>query len=404
MPARFWLRWLNRNPRLFPAVITGGVLAYAIGRHGVPLLAANMATFTDSLERSTLTAIAFLLRLFTKNVVFEPQNDLIGTPNFAVYIDHGCAGWEGSGLFIALFSTYLWLYRRELRFPQVLLLLPVGAALLWGLNAIRVVALILIGQWSESLAMGGFHSVAGWLLFNAITLTLVVASRHWRLFAKTTASRTPALGSSPATPYLAPLVLIIATSMITKLFPEGSEVLYPCRVIVGAGAIWHYRKQIPFRPAAFRPAAVLGALAFAIWIIAVRGTDASATNVAASLGLADISMFGKAVWIVARVTGAILVVPIAEELAFRGYLIRKLVSPDFITVSPGHFTWFSFIGSSILFGALHGQWLTGILMGMTFAVAVYRRKSIADAVLAHGIANGLVAGYVLWTGEWLLWN
>jgi CAAX prenyl protease-like protein len=148
----------------------------------------------------------------------------------------------------------------------------------------------------------------------------------------------------------------------------------------------------------------LGALAFAIWIIAARGTDASATNVAASLGLADISMFGKAVWIVARVTGAILVVPIAEELAFRGYLIRKLVSPDFITVSPGHFTWFSFIGSSILFGALHGQWLTGILMGMTFAVAVYRRKSIADAVLAHGIANGLVAGYVLWTGEWLLWN
>jgi len=49
------------------------------------------------------------------------------------------------------------------------------------------------------------------------------------------------------------------------------------------------------------------------------------------------------------------VVPIAEELAFRGYLIRKLVSADFEKVALGHFTWVSFLGSSILFGSLHAQ-------------------------------------------------
>jgi CAAX prenyl protease-like protein len=110
------------------------------------------------------------------------------------------------------------------------------------------------------------------------------------------------------------------------------------------------------------------------------------------------------VWIILRIAGAVVLVPIAEELAFRGYLLRKLVSADFEKVAFGHFTWLSFLGSSILFGVLHAQWKAGVLAGMMFAIASYRRGLISDAVVAHATANGLLAAYVLTTGHWSLWD
>jgi membrane protease YdiL (CAAX protease family) len=57
----------------------------------------------------------------------------------------------------------------------------------------------------------------------------------------------------------------------------------------------------------------------------------------------------------------------------------------------------------VLFGALHARWLAGALAGMLYAVAVYRRGELADAVLAHATTNALIAAYVLATGTWSLW-
>ena len=81
--------------------------------------------------------------------------------------------------------------------------------------------------------------------------------------------------------------------------------------------------------------------------------------------------------------GAVLLTPIAEELAFRGYLIRKLVlvSGDFEKVIP-HFTLISFFGSSVLFGFLHSQWIAGTLAGIAKrelrGVPTHAVKSPAD--------------------------
>ena len=105
-----------------------------------------------------------------------------------------------------------------------------------------------------------------------------------------------------------------------------------------------------------------------------------------------------------RTIRAAVFVPIAEELAFRGYAMRKLVASDFEEVPPDRFTWVSFLLSSILFGMLHGQWLAGTLAGMVFAIAVYRRGLIADAVVAHAVTNALLSAYVLVTHNWSLWT
>jgi hypothetical protein len=41
---------------------------------------------------------------------------------------------------------------------------------------------------------------------------------------------------------------------------------------------------------------------------------------------------------------------------------------------------------------------------MTFALALYQRRALGDAVVAHATANGLIAVYVLATGRWSVWS
>ena len=80
---------------------------------------------------------------------------------------------------------------------------------------------------------------------------------------------------------------------------------------------------------------------------------------------------------------------IPEELAFRGYLLRKLVAADFASVPFNRFTWRSFVISSAAFGVVHLSWFAGIVAGALFALAMYRRGRLSDAIAAHAIANEL---------------
>ena len=109
-------------------------------------------------------------------------------------------------------------------------------------------------------------------------------------------------------------------------------------------------------------------------------------------------------WLAARVIGSIVVIPLAEELAFRGYLTRRLIAADFQAIREGSFTWSSFLLSSILFGVLHQRRLAGTAAGMLFAVAYYRRGKLIDAVLAHSITNFLITLTVLSSGEYYNWS
>jgi CAAX prenyl protease-like protein len=108
-------------------------------------------------------------------------------------------------------------------------------------------------------------------------------------------------------------------------------------------------------------------------------------------------------WLVFRVVGAAVTVPIAEELAFRGYLCRRLIGTEFQEVPMGKFTWFSFVLSSVVFGILHGRFVAGTLAGLLFALVLYRHKRLSDPIWAHAITNGLIAVYVLSTSTWTLW-
>ena len=392
LPPRFWLRWITRSRVAFVAGGLFGWAAYALGT--------STQYLWLQMQRWTFATVVLMLRLTGRPIIVNAEKFLIGTPSFLVRVGGNCSGLEGIGLICAFLGLYLWFYRRELRFPEAFLMLPAGVFAMWLMNSVRIAGLIMIGSWDPGVGFKGFHSVAGWIFFNLVACGLILASRRLDLFSK---APSVAAGLNPAAPYLVPLLAIIATSMFTVAFSRGFEALYPLRVIAPALALWFYRAEIatmPWKPSWF--ALLPGVLVFAIWIVLVPGNAAADTGF--DQALHSLPVAGVAIWMLFRIAGGVITVPIAEELAFRGYLTRKLISAEFETVALGRFTWLSFLGSSILFGALHREWVAGTAAGMVFAAVLYRRGSLGDAALAHATTNGLLSAYVLLLHRWSLWS
>ena len=104
-------------------------------------------------------------------------------------------------------------------------------------------------------------------------------------------------------------------------------------------------------------------------------------------------------FIVIRIFGASVVVPVFEEIFWRSFILRYIIDPDFKSVKIGTFTWPSFIISSILFGLEHNLWLAGIMAGIFYNILLYRTKNLYYCIIAHGITNLALGLYVIKTGE-----
>lgn len=400
VPGTFWIRWVQRSPSAFIAGALVGILSRSSGYFAQMLW--------PPLRHYTFYTVELMLRVLGLSVVSDPGQSLLGTPRFVVRIAPTCSGLEGIALICAFVAVYLWLYRSEYRFPAALVLIPIAIASIWILNAVRITALILIGQWYSQVAVAGFHTVAGWIFFNLTAFGLVSVSRHVRWIMHTDETEADSsrehLGTpNPALPYLAPLLTMIGVAMLTAPFSEGFDAGYPVRVIVVAVVLLWYRNRIGTALMGISWASVaIGTLCFLLWIFVAHPNRAADVAIASNLrGLPTTARTG---WLLFRVLGAVLTVPLAEELAFRGYLLRKLVASDFESVPFDSFTRTSFIVSSLAFGALHQSWLAGILAGTLFALAMYHRGRLADAIAAHAIANALLAAYVITTGSWSLWT
>ena len=398
----------------------------------------NMGDLTQSFWSrtgdTTVTLVELLLRPFAGGPVVRPEPFIIGTDAFQVRIAPACSGFHGIGLITVLLAGYLWWFRRLHRFPQSLLLLPVGIALVWLANVVRITSLILVGIWiSPEIAVDGFHSTAGWIAFLTVGLGIIWAASRMPFFTRAMAapigmaeeSGPPLVGqgviradvdaghpaNTPAVACLVPFLALTAVTMLTRAFTSGFDLLYPVRVVCVAAVLLYLRRSYAWREWQISPVAVaIGVVAFAAWIALTHATaDASNAHIAEQNSLQlDPYQLGKpwaVLWLLFRIVGSVVTVPIAEELFFRGFVIRRCIAEDTESVPEGEFSWFSFLASSAAFGFLHGEaWLAGIVAGMLFAAALYWRRRIRDAVVAHATTNALLSGYVIATGSWSEWG
>ena len=397
LPLRLWAPLAKRSRGVLLTGIASGAAAWLAGRAATGLW--------QPLGRPTFRVVSALLGLIYPSVVCRPDDLIVGTPTFTVEIDPACSGYEGIGLIWVFLGIYFWQFRRDLHFPQAFLLLPIGTALIWVANAVRIAALVAIGTGvSPDVAAKGFHSLAGGLVLVAVGLGLVAASHHWSLFTRHRPPPRPAGGGNDTAAYLAPFFAGVATATLTGAFSSGFDRLYPLRVLAVAGVLWVFRHETTgFRWSWSWQAVGIGAVAFALWLALGPAPSHPAAGTDLQAGLKGLSRVGAGVWLTFRVIGAVITVPLAEELAFRGYLTRRLIRAEFRDVPPGQFRLSSLLVSSVLFGALHGRWLAGTLAGLLYALALYRRRELADAVLAHATTNALIAADVFLAGAWSLW-
>jgi CAAX prenyl protease-like protein len=142
---------------------------------------------------------------------------------------------------------------------------------------------------------------------------------------------------------------------------------------------------------------------FVVWIGLERSIYPSA-GAGMPVALAGATAGTRMAWISIRALAAATTVAVAEELAFRGFLLRRLMQEDFEAIPFGRFTWPALLVSSIAFGVLHGgRWIGGTVAGLLYGFAMIRRGRLGDAVIAHATTNAIVAVYVVGWSQWQLW-
>jgi len=425
IPLGIWIRTIRITSPLWFFASLAGLLAWALRNPFQSLWGTSFAARGRLLQIAAFHSVYAVLHPFLTDLAADPSTWVIGTPRFSVMIAQECSGMEGLGLVLVFTAIWLWYFRKENRYPQALLLVPGALACVWLLNIVRICAIILIGNaGAPDVAMVGFHSQAGWIAFTAVAVAFSMATQKlsWvrRIPAHTAGSADGLMGEmnsvapasereeggeSPATAaYLVPFLAILAASFVSQAASGYFEWLYPLRFVAAVVALWCFRREYKTFDWRFGwIAPVTGVAIFLLWIAPAwwaNGYSASPL----SAGLTSLSPTARFAWIFFRVAAAVITVPLAEELAFRGYLARRLISREFDTVPFSNLTILSVCLSSVAFGLMHGNhWVVGILAGLAYATVLKWRGRIGDAVVAHATSNLLLAAWVLLRGDWAWW-
>lgn len=221
-----------------------------------------------------------------------------------------------------------------------------------------------------------------------------------------------ALLRSPALPFAGPFAVLMlavaAEPLVAAALTVDPRVLYPVRV--GSAAVvlaWVLGRSVRVthpRPGAgaWVAGGVVGAAVFAVWV----GLDVPWARLGDGGAYEPRGGFSPALGnalIVFRLAGAVLVAPLAEELFFRGYLMRALVRGDFLAVSARTVPWWAVCAQAGVFALAHTEVLAGLLAGLAYG-ALYRGTGRLGVVIAaHALTNALLGAWVITRGAWHLW-
>lgn len=216
----------------------------------------------------------------------------------------------------------------------------------------------------------------------------------------------------PAAPYVAPFIyFLVCLALLPKLG-------LPPRVELGLWLIsgfavlcWFSRPVLDFRLRAPLASALAGVAVFAVWIapdVLAPGWRSHWFFANPLFGRPESSLPAPAladpVVLALRAARAVLLVPVVEELFWRGWMMRWLENSNFHAVAPGSYQARAFWSCAALFALEHGSyWDVGFLAGAAYNYWMVRTKSLADLMLAHAVTNGCLSAYVIGSGRFEYW-
>ncbi len=216
----------------------------------------------------------------------------------------------------------------------------------------------------------------------------------------------------PNVPYVVPFGVFMLFLAIQKANPLPAIVEGPLRVIILGAVLYVFsRRVIDLHATALAPSTLIGIAVFIIWILpdllfpqyrqhwlfqnAVTGQLSGSLSSAERL---DPIVIGS------RILRTAVLVPVIEELFWRAWLMRWLISPQFDRVRLGTYQAQSFWITALLFASEHGSfWDVGLIAGIAYNWWMIRTRSLGDCILAHAVTNACLCGYVLATHRWEYW-
>ncbi len=218
--------------------------------------------------------------------------------------------------------------------------------------------------------------------------------------------------------YLAPFLGFLAVALLGEIvgrlfqgnsFWMAAEPRYwvlPLQTLFAGALLWRYWRSYSLRrPAGVGFATLIGAVALVLWIAPQEWLGAPAR-----LDGFHPEFFGADGWpywlnVSARFVRLVIVVPLVEEIFWRGFLLRYLIDDDFMDVPIGAFSWKSFgiVTAGFCLEHSFADWPAAILTGALFNLVAYRTRSLSACVLTHAVTNLILGIYVMRSGQWGFW-
>jgi CAAX prenyl protease-like protein len=210
-------------------------------------------------------------------------------------------------------------------------------------------------------------------------------------------------------PFTAFMVLLVLDSSLQ--IPQPWESLFRVGVLVVVIALFSRDVLKQLRITHFFGSVLLGLAVCAMWVapdLLIPGWRSHwifQNSITGTLktSIAPVDLANPLVMAL-RFARAALLVPILEELFWRGWLPRWIVNNDWEKVPLGTYNVAAFLLTALLFASEHGPyWEVGLLCGLIYNWWMFRTKSLGDVILVHAVTNAALSTFVLVTKRWEYW-
>jgi uncharacterized protein len=215
--------------------------------------------------------------------------------------------------------------------------------------------------------------------------------------------------------YVAPMAVFLGflglVSLVQALgtgfwFEQPQYWIYPLQTLVCAALLWWFWRCYDFHRFAQPLFTIgIGILVLVIWIApqAFFGFGARTEGFNPETFAENPAAYWATVLM--RFLRLVIIVPIVEEIFWRGFLLRYFINEKFDEVPFGTFSWLSFAVVTIGFTLVHSMadWPAALITGVLFNVVAYKTKSLLSCIIAHAVTNLLLGLWIMWTGQWGFW-
>ncbi|MEI6799908.1 MAG: exosortase E/protease, VPEID-CTERM system, partial [Pseudomonadota bacterium] len=250
MTVGFTQTFYRRNQTIGPALELIGLLLISTCVVFFAAKIGNLLWLEENWVKATLIAVNWLATALGEQVSYNVTLSQITIGNFSSEVGGPCAGLYGIVFNVGAAIAFAVLMQPRISIFRVILVLPIIALASWLLNILRITLLFVIGaHYSPDLAVGGFHTNAGWLMFTGLSVVVFLTIDRIEVFHKRAYRTSP----SPIAPnrhddlsaMTLPFLLFLLTSLIVPALTLTPERLYPFRAVILAAALLYFAPALP---------------------------------------------------------------------------------------------------------------------------------------------------------------